>query len=96
MNWKKLCMDYLPIIGVAALIVIIIVVLKYRPDGFQTQNQISEDGVDEEMCSTLRGLETSLQKKLGNIDPNNKTLAGIIQNALDAVKVQLTNQGCRG
>ena len=79
-------MDYLPIIGVAALIVIIIVVLKYRPDGFQTQNQISEDGVDEEMCSTLRGLETSLQKKLGNI----------IQNALDAVKVQLTNQGCRG
>lgn len=87
-------MDYLPIIAIVAVIVIIIIISKYRPDGFQTQSGSSNIPVDDGLCSTLKGLKSSLQDKLAQAGSTNKVLSDALIKALDAVKLQLTNQGC--
>ena len=91
-------MNSLPMIGVGVLIAVVFMFWRYRTDGFQTMSTGSAGSeaadITKEMCSVLRGIQTSLQAKVNESSKGSPDMAKMFETALQSVNDQLKTQNC--
>ena len=98
MDLGKWFINSLPIIGLAVLVIVIFLIWRTRPDGFQTMSAGSAGSeaadVTKEMCSVLRGIHTSLQEKVNATTNTSPDTAKMFDAALQSVNDQIKAQNC--
>lgn len=98
MDLGKWFINSLPMIGVVVLVIVIFMIWRTRPDGFQTMSAGSAGSeaadVTKEMCSVLRGIQTSLQEKVNATTNTSPDTAKMFDAALQSVNDQIKAQNC--
>lgn len=98
MSLAKSFINSLPMIGVGVLVIVIFLIWRTRPDGFQTMSAGTAGSeaadVTKEMCSVLRGIQTSLQEKVTATSDSSPDTAKMFEAALQSVNDQIKAQNC--
>ena len=98
MDLGKWFINSLPMIVVVVLVIVIFMIWRTRPDGFQTMSAGSAGSeaadVTKEMCSVLRGIQTSLQEKVNATTNTSPDTAKMFDAALQSVNDQIKAQNC--
>jgi len=83
-------------IGLVFAAIILIVVYRFRVDGFQPTAPDMQTNMKEEMCNIMKGLRSSIQYKYDNFDSANLSneTKDVLRVSLDGIIEQIKAQGC--